>query len=185
MSERVDPCEGMAPDRNASQMESIEVLVERLSESIDPEKVLQECLQDNRLCDGGSLSDLVSTVAHVVAWELAEKLVEFRLPIPHDISGAKAIWAERVRQIDVEGYSASHDRAHGRITLVHAGFAYLWWARLIRRGGEVEPARIECLSFWPFEPASFKPKDDEDRNLAIGGAFIAAALDVERDDGDE
>lgn len=77
------------------------------------------------------------------------------------IPGAELIAVERRRQIEVEGYDADHDRQHDDRRLYRAAMAY--------RSGDPRD--------WPFDPPSFKPKD-ELRNLIRAGALFQAAADV-------
>jgi hypothetical protein len=84
-------------------------------------------------------------------------------------TGAELIAAERRRQIEVEGYTAEHDR--GRTSqLAAAGAAYvavLWFGPRY------------ALELWPWRREAFKPTGDRVRDLTRAGALIAAAIDVE------
>lgn len=82
---------------------------------------------------------------------------------PEMMDGARLITAERLRQVDVEGYDPEHDRWHLADAFVKAAGAYLGLCR------------------WPWTPESFKPADGDgyyvSRDLEKAGALIAAALD--------
>lgn len=79
--------------------------------------------------------------------------------------GAVLIHDERQRQID-KGYSIQHDFAHGSQDLMRAARCY-----------EVPNNRPGVPQGWPWEDASWKPRDIV-RNLVRAGALYQAALDV-------
>lgn len=90
--------------------------------------------------------------------------------VPSRSRGALLIGAERERQIEDEGYTPEHDRAHSHSELLNAALAYL----------QIAP------DIWPWDPAGFKPArpfphDTCDagciRDLVKAGALVAAAID--------
>jgi hypothetical protein len=82
------------------------------------------------------------------------------------MSGRDMIAAERRRQIEVEGYSASHDHEHGVAQLVRAARCY-----------EVPQSLPGVPDAWPWDDHSWKPKTIV-RNLIRAGALYQAAWDV-------
>lgn len=91
-------------------------------------------------------------------------------------TGVEIIAAERQRQMDVEGWSASHDDNHAGAELVCAAICYA------EAGSgydlEISPSRKQEVPFlWPWEAKWWKPSDDIVRNLARAGALIAAEID--------
>lgn len=84
------------------------------------------------------------------------------------MTGAELIAAERERQINQEGYDASHDMEHDWDVLNSAAMAYLISAH---RGN---PER----AYWPWLEG-FKPTGPEEplKDLVRAGALIAAAID--------
>ena len=81
-------------------------------------------------------------------------------------NGAELISNERIRQIDQEGYSTSHDKEHHVNEFVLAALAYL----------DCNFKGTKPLDYWPWEENAFKPKDYKN-NLVRAGALIAAAID--------
>jgi hypothetical protein len=92
--------------------------------------------------------------------------------------GAVAIATERIRQQQVEGYTAGQDAKLTAHQLPEAALAYLTWVAKRDEFGDDHGRRVASME-WPtdFDPAMFKPTADDARNLAIAGAFIAAELD--------
>lgn len=88
------------------------------------------------------------------------------------------IATERQRQIDVEGWTTSHDDDHGNAQLARAAAAYA-----IHTAAEtyVDPlSRLRVQNFakeaWPWADDWFKPGDAR-RNLVKAGALIAAEIE--------
>jgi hypothetical protein len=88
-------------------------------------------------------------------------------------SGVELIAAERARQVSEEGWTPDHDDSHSRGELRRAAICY---ARLQLGGG------WEVPDSWPFEPESWKPRDDI-TCLVKAGALIAAEKAVEEFEG--
>jgi hypothetical protein len=89
-------------------------------------------------------------------------------------TGIEFIAEERQRQVHQEGWTPQHDDQHAEGELASAARCYLHeLAARVHRG---QP----CMSpppSWPFETASWKPKPDVVRQLAIVGALVAAEID--------
>ena len=87
-------------------------------------------------------------------------------------TGAELIAAERRRQIEVEDYSADHDRASGPGVLIQAAMCYATPdSKRVFRGGR---APID----WPWTADYWKPTpDDREREMVKAGALIAAEID--------
>lgn len=84
------------------------------------------------------------------------------------------IWAERQRQIEVEGWTPEHDAEHEPGHLLRAAIYYLW------HGDPVKGAPIEANGApmgWPWEPSWWKPKDRRS-NLIRAGALCLAERDA-------
>lgn len=91
--------------------------------------------------------------------------------------------AERVRQIEVEGYDEAHDDKHtnGEIANAAACFAMTPWRRsLALFGGDTVFDRI-----WPWAKKHWKPKDRR-HSLVVAGALIIAEIEridrIKKDD---
>lgn len=78
------------------------------------------------------------------------------------MNGIELIAAERQRQIEQEGWTSEHDREHGGRLLFRAAMAY--------QSGDPR--------MWPFELASWKPKNALE-DLIRAGALYQASADVE------
>lgn len=89
------------------------------------------------------------------------------------MNGAEAIAAERRRQIEAEGYDASHDDMATRYQLGHAALGYIMAATCAQRdiAASLPPPRN-----WPWDEKYWKPKDPR-HNLVVAGALIAAEID--------
>jgi hypothetical protein len=86
------------------------------------------------------------------------------------VSGADLIGAERLRQVEAEGWSAEHDSGHQEAELAGAAASYI--AFYLSQQG--------CPSHfvdWPWETKDWKPSEDPVRNLVKAGALIAAEID--------
>lgn len=99
------------------------------------------------------------------------------------MSGVGHIHAERLRQMDAEGWTEEHDDGHDDESLAMAASVY---AR--PEFGRTYYMDPEDGAFkpkdWPWEDDAFKPTpDDRIRELAKAGALIAAEIDrIERDE---
>jgi len=81
------------------------------------------------------------------------------------MTGTELIAAERMRQIAEEGWSLDHDYDHCWEDLAEAGMSYA-----------LNATGHNGLQHWPWDTASYKPKDAL-RDLIRAGALIAAAID--------
>lgn len=90
-------------------------------------------------------------------------------------TGCQLIAAERKRQIEVEGWTADHDKEHYVGELVHAASCYLiydypHWAE--------DDSAIPIPNNWPWDFKWWKPTpNDRVRELVKAGALIAAEID--------
>jgi hypothetical protein len=86
-------------------------------------------------------------------------------------TGVDLIAAERLRQVEAEGWTAEHDDEHTTGELATAAACYAL-PSVHRRFDGGMPA------FWPFEMGAWKPSpDDRIRELVKAGALIAAEID--------
>lgn len=81
-------------------------------------------------------------------------------------NGTDLIKQERERQINVEGFSPSHDDQHVQEELACAAAFYA----MPEKYGEM-------LVFWQFTELPKKSAKDRIRQLVIAGAFISAEID--------
>lgn len=92
--------------------------------------------------------------------------------------GVEVINAERERQISVEGFDAEHDANHSAGSLVAAGECYVMYASLqLNDPDRLADAPSTPPLGWPWGPNWWKPSESPQRNLAKGGALLAAAID--------
>jgi hypothetical protein len=95
------------------------------------------------------------------------------------MNGAELIAQERQRQIEVEAFTAEHDKEHPRGHLALAGAVYgLDYAMCAvgGRGNALGEAVIPLL--WPWDKKWLKPTpDDPIKQLVKAGALIAAEID--------
>lgn len=84
------------------------------------------------------------------------------------------IEAERLRQIDDEGWTAEHDAEHASFELVRAAVCYAnaGWQGLVG-----QYAADSIPHGWPWTGDWWKPSDDPVRNLVKAAALIAAEID--------
>lgn len=85
----------------------------------------------------------------------------------------RLIAAERRRQVEVEGHTPDHDRAHPSMELLGAARAY--W----KSGAEPRTDSSEPPGSWPWAPSEWKPKDPIS-DLTRAGALLMAELDLHR-----
>lgn len=78
------------------------------------------------------------------------------------------VYAERVRQVEVEGWTAEHDDAHSSGELALAGAAY---AR-----GSVANDNLFAPSFWPWDRKWWKPGPPR-RMLVKAAALLIAEIE--------
>jgi hypothetical protein len=87
---------------------------------------------------------------------------------PARLSGVQLIDAERMRQIEREGYTPDHDDRYISSALALAGACYALHAA----------GRLDAQAHWPFDEEWWKPSaGDPIRDLTKAGALIAAEID--------
>jgi hypothetical protein len=99
-----------------------------------------------------------------------------------DVSGVARIAAERVRQVQEEGWSTEHDDQWRESELALGAVAYVLQA--IGHGLDVAPQELAAAhppsDWWPWvddEGGGFKPSPDAIRNLEKAAAMLAAEID--------
>jgi hypothetical protein len=85
---------------------------------------------------------------------------------PDEFDGIDLIAAERMRQIEMEGWTPEHDDQHDASELVRAAIAYL-----------TSDIAESVDFFWPWEGHEFKRGPDRTRELVKAGGLIAAEID--------
>lgn len=88
--------------------------------------------------------------------------------------GLSAIVDERLRQVNVEGWSAAHDDLHSEGELPIAARCYLGHAIGTVYGYDCNPG---VPREWPWEDSWWKPSNNPRRDLAKTGALVAAEID--------
>lgn len=88
----------------------------------------------------------------------------------HPFVGADMILAERLRQVDAEGWTTEHDDEHADGELLRAAQSYVFTA--MHGNSRTLPDPL-----WPWDASWWKPSDDPVRNLVKAGALIAAEID--------
>lgn len=100
-------------------------------------------------------------------------------------NAARDVLSERKRQIEVEGWNATHDDEHqgGHGALATAAACYAMHAGIdaaIGSGETQQHARTQAHEFvpkhWPWEPKWWKPKDRR-RNLVRAAALLIAEIE--------
>jgi len=95
-------------------------------------------------------------------------------------TGIKLIAEERLRQVEVEGYTSTHDKEHvyGEIAKAAACYAvHHTDARVFDPGTANDDLTISIESAWPWDDKQWKPSKDKIKNLVKAGALIAAEID--------
>lgn len=117
---------------------------------------------------GDKAGEWVSYADHIVA--LSQRPAD-----PAWISdGAGLITAERLRQVDVEGWTPEHDDEHSKGELARAGACYIRCAHNQTAGVS---RQMEVPLDWPWESYWWKPSRLPERNFVKGCALIAAEID--------
>jgi hypothetical protein len=112
---------------------------------------------------------LIMTLVSLARGFILRRLFE-ALHIRRPLSAfAQAAIAERYRQIDVEGWEASHDDAHPIGEMGLAGAAYALGVRYRAQGVKSDIPPV-C---WPWEASWWKPRDDR-RDLVRAAALLIA-----------
>ena len=90
-------------------------------------------------------------------------------------TGIELIEAERLSHPG-RGYDDAHDDGHSGTMLVSAAIAYAEASQSQQMLGFRADMDLVREMHWPFEAATWSPRDIQ-RNLVKAGAFIAAAID--------
>ena len=106
------------------------------------------------------------------------------IKVPKDAIALKSlelVWAERLRQKEVEGYTPAHDDEHEGSQMAVLAAAYALGSRAFALDGITDRARrrpemVEVLGLLDTYGWSFKPKDPI-RDLVRAGALILAELE--------
>jgi hypothetical protein len=102
------------------------------------------------------------------------------------VCGAELIAAERVRQVEQEGWTPRHDAEHAGEGLALAACCYAvppqmrkYKTALADGYGDERGDRYRAVpTLWPWHPDYWKPcADDRVRELVKAGALIAAEID--------
>lgn len=84
---------------------------------------------------------------------------------------------ERLRQINVEGFTAEHDDCHTEGQLAAAAACYACIAEDVLQGGK-SALDGQPPAFWPWDDAWFKPSSSPKRNIEKAMALLAAQYDA-------
>ncbi|BBI51058.1 hypothetical protein HORIV_34790 [Vreelandella olivaria] len=84
---------------------------------------------------------------------------------------------ERLRQINVEGFTAAHDDCYTQGQLAAAAACYACIAEDVLQGGK-SALDGQPPAFWPWDDAWFKPSSDPKRNIEKAMALLAAQYDA-------
>jgi len=94
------------------------------------------------------------------------------------MTGAELIAAERLRQLDVEGYTVITDSLYSNNELVRAAICYAAPAGMRKDKPYSDPETVFIPMMWPWAFKHWKPTaDDRVRELVKAGALIAAEID--------
>ena len=85
-------------------------------------------------------------------------------------NGIELIAEERQRQIEVEGWTAEHDKQHDFSQLAFAAAAYAL-------PDYCKTKDFKRTHLWPWDSRAWKPSDDRVKELTKAGALIAAEID--------
>jgi hypothetical protein len=110
--------------------------------------------------------------------ELRRLAETFRSP------GSELVFLERIRQMEVKGWTPEHDDEHDGFELSAAARCYTIAAEATKYGsnnvtfdGYRPGERIPSSSDWPWAQDSWKPSEGPLRNLVKAGALILAEID--------
>jgi hypothetical protein len=82
------------------------------------------------------------------------------------------VMAERLRQVDKEGWSHEHDDEHTEFELTRAAVAYA----LAATATPEQPTAEDMGEVWPWDPLWWKPSSPR-RNLVKAAALIIAEIE--------
>ena len=100
---------------------------------------------------------------------LDETIAKLNLLDPASVAALSDIADERLRQIEIEGWSASHDDEHSKGELAVAGACYALEPHTPKGKEGTAP------SIWPWDKSWWKPKSAHS-NWVRGAALIVAEL---------
>lgn len=101
-------------------------------------------------------------------------------PLPHDLVPVlREIAAERIRQVNAEGFDAKHDAGHMPRDIANAGQCYLHHAFETDAYRERWATEGSTPGLWPWDPKWWKPKTRE-RDYQRGMALLLAAEQLRR-----
>lgn len=127
------------------------------------------------------MNDQPTVPIKLVPMTLEEKL-ELRLALDGSAAsrgalGIQRIKAERIRQLEKEGYTPANDDLYVEGDLLKAAVVYAMAGFALVYGVEERAVDNLQLEMWPWNPSTYKPSKDAIRNLEKAGALIAAEID--------
>jgi hypothetical protein len=117
--------------------------------------------------DARAVHSLLRTLAEQPAQEQATRNLPDDIRVP-----LHTLWAERRRQVEVEGWTPEHDDEHAQGDIARAVSAYADPRVQARRQG------VGCYIpvIWPWSAEWWKPKDKRS-NLIKAGALVLAEIE--------
>lgn len=171
-------------DHGKNRVAELQEQVKRLNDTIERlkaclvtagEKEASEFKRWQWAIDLRSASDCKQDGAHLADWlkGFVESLTKIEsIPGSTDHSSLDAVWAERQRQIVVEGFSSEHDDTLTSGALASTAACYAIGSKFVI--GSLESKRKTDI--WSFLSSWWKPKDQRS-NLVKAGALILAEID--------
>jgi hypothetical protein len=93
------------------------------------------------------------------------------------LRGINDVGAERLRQIEEEGFSSEKDDQYEPGTLAVAGACYGVHAAFMRNKGPEGLVLEGVPEWWPWESSWWKPSENLRQNLVKGAALLIAEID--------
>lgn len=121
----------------------------------------------------------ISSVVRDVLWQQMD-ISHLKAMIQGDAAVIDVL-AERIRQVEAEGWTSEHDDQHSRGEMASAAGVYALAAgstdyRWVLRGSPPNDYLAAALELWPWDRSWFKPKDRR-RDLVKAGALILAEIE--------
>lgn len=115
-----------------------------------------------------------SEMGHYSRWRCLWCNTQEKAVTTKNMTGVDLIEAERLRQIDVEGWTFEHDDQHDGCEMTYAAVCYANYALKRIESGKHYGFQPKL---WPWDSKWWKPDLDPIRNLVKAGALIAAEID--------
>lgn len=138
-------------------------------------ELVEACVCESKAANDDELLEKLAAPDRLVDFVIANREAIANAILMASSRGVAAIATERLRQIEVEGWTPEHDdELHGKGGLAEAAAAYALHAALTDAERAAKGRKLP--KFWPWHDSWWKPKDRR-RDLERAGALIVAEIE--------